>query len=259
MTVNLDPSIIDQDALRKQRRKKMLAYAAIPVAVLIVAGLFFVRPGSTATIMKIGFHDNDAEGIIGLSETQKFGNVIETYIAFYNSGTAKLASNRLEEAERDLRESLQLNPPRDKVCQVRVNLAYAIELRGDKIAEDGIGNYNGIEGVDAAYLYSMAQGVLFEDNCASQQEDITPRDGSAQKAKERLDQKIRKEENAAHEEEQGGNDSRHKITDQEARQLGEKNLRDGYTYRDTLRKEIQEAIRQNQQGSASGIRVTPTW
>ena len=46
MTVNLDPSIIDQDALRKQRRKKMLTYAAIPVVVLIAAGLFFLRPGS---------------------------------------------------------------------------------------------------------------------------------------------------------------------------------------------------------------------
>ena len=251
MTVNLDPSI-----MRKQRRKKMLVFSAAPVIVPIIAGLFFIRPGSTIAILKIGFHGNNAEGVIGISETQKLGNVIEPYIAFYNSGTAFLASNKLEEAEKELRESLQLNPPSSRVCQVRVNLAYAIELRGDEIAKVGTGTYNGIEGVDAAYLYNMAQGVLFEDNCASQQEDVTPRDENAQNAKERLDQKIRQIENADHEEEQ--NSSQHKITDREARKIGGE-LKDGYIYRDQLRKNVQEIIRKNQQGSNSGVKVTPTW
>lgn len=258
MTVNLDPSIIDQDALRKQRRKKMLTYAAIPVVVLVAAGLFFLRPGSITTFMKISFHGNNAEGVIGISETMKLGNVIEPYIAFYNSGTAKLASNKLDGAEDDLRESLSLNPPASRVCQVRTNLSYVIELRGDQIAEKGTGSYNGIDGVDAAYLYNMAQGILFEDNCASQQEDIKPRDEKAQVAKERIDQKIRQAENASHDEDRHDNNAQHKITDREARALGE-NLRNGYIYRDELRKSVQEAIRKNQQGSNSGIVTTPTW
>jgi len=256
MTVNLDPSIIDQDTLRKARRKKMLIYAAAPVIVLLVAGLFFTRPGSITAMTKLGFRSNGAEGVIPIANTQKFMNVIEPYIAYYNTGTTYLASNKLTEAERELRQSLALNPPLSRVCQVRVNLAYTIELFGDKIPAGKTGTYQDKE-VDAAYLYSMAQGILYEDNCASQQEDVKPRDENAQNAKKRLEQKIRQADQVSPDGEQG-DDGSHKITDQEARAMGD-NLRDGYIYRDELRNSMQNAIRRNQRESQSGVYTGPTW
>ena len=247
MTVNLDPSIIDQDAIRKQRRRKMLIYAAAPIIVFVVAGLFFIRPGSIVAFIKGGIRNNDAGGVIGIANTQKFANIIEPYIAFYNSGTAYLASSKPQEAERDLRKSLDMNPPASKVCQVRVNLSYAIEMRADKEQSSG----------QASYLYNMAQGVLLEDNCASQQEDLTPRDKMAQSAMKRIDAKISQANNRGDTDPEP-DDSERKITDEEARQYG-KELIDGFIYRDNAREFTQRSIRKNQEGSQSGVAPESTW
>ena len=245
--INLDPSIIDQDALRKQRRKKMLIYAALPVAVFVLAGLFFIRPGSVTTFIKGGLRDNNGEGVIGIANTQKFANIIEPYIAYYNSGTAYLSSNKAQEAERDLRKSLDMNPPMDRVCQIRVNLSYSIELRADKEQSSE----------QASYLYNMAQGVILEDNCASQQEDLTPRDKMAQSALKRIDAKIAQ----VNKQEQAGEDPDEelkKITDEDARNYS-KQLLDGYTYRDNMREDTQRRIYKNQQGTESGFVPPITW
>ena len=171
----------------------------------------------------------------------------QSYIAYYNSGTAYLASNKPQEAERDLRKSLDMNPPASKVCQVRVNLSYAIELRADKEQS----------AEQASYLYNMAQGILLEGNCASQQEDLTPRDKMAQAAMKRINAKISQVNDRGDGEGESDNNAR-KITDEEARQYG-KELMDGYTYRDGTREFTQRTIQKNRGGSQSGIGAEPSW
>ncbi len=245
--INLDPSIIDQDAIRKQRRKKMLIYAALPVVIFILAGLFFLRPGSITAFVKGGLSNNNGEGVIGIANTQKVANIIEPYIAYYNSGTAYLASGKAQDAEHDLRKSLDMNPPMSRVCQVRVNLSYAIELRADKEQNNE----------QASYLYNMAQGVLLEDNCASQQEDLTPRDKMAQNALKRVDAKIA-QVNKREESGEMPDEEQKKITDEDARNFS-KQLLDGYTYRDDMREETKRRIFKNQQGTESGFVPSITW
>jgi hypothetical protein len=243
MSVNLDPKIINQEALRKERRKKMLIYAALPAIICVVAGTFFLRPSITVAFVKAGVNSGRAEGVIGIANLQKTANAIEPYIAYYNSGTAYLASNKAQEAERDLRKSLKQNPPADKVCQVRVNLSYSIELRADK--------------EQSAYLYNMAQGVLLEDNCASQQEDLTPRDKMAQAASKRIDAKIRQLNSQTSVEAPDINGER-QITDEEVRNY-KNDLLDGYTYRDSSRELLRRTIIQHQNGSQSGLLPESTW
>ena len=136
-----------------------------------------------------------------------------------------------------------MNPPASKVCQVRVNLSYAIEMRADKEQSSE----------QASYLYNMAQGVLLEDNCASQQEDLTPRDKMAQSAMKRIDAKISQANNRSDADPEP-DDRERKITDEEARQYG-KELIDGFIYRDNAREFTQRSIRKNQEGSHAPLYV----
>ena len=43
--LNLDPQIIDQDKVRLRRRKKLLKYAIIPIILVLLIGVFFLRTG----------------------------------------------------------------------------------------------------------------------------------------------------------------------------------------------------------------------
>jgi hypothetical protein len=179
--INLDPSIIDQENVRKKRRKKLMLYAAAPVVILLIAGLFFVRPGIFNVLYNMNYNNADAGFNIFISGLQTKANIIEPYIAHYSAGTAYIKDNNGVQAEAELRSSLRSNPPADKVCQVRTNLAYSIEMQADQ--EVIKGKYS-----EALMLYSTSEGVLYGDNCASKNGGEN-RDKKAGEAKERISQK----------------------------------------------------------------------
>lgn len=178
--INLDPSIIDQESVRKKRRKKLLRISFLPVLILLLAGLFFLRQGVFDILFGIVYNNEDAGIAIALSQMQKNGNVIEPYIAYYDAGTAYLKDGDGEKAEADLKESLKNMPPTDKICQVRVNLSYSIEIQADeaKIMQQ----YD-----RALTLYSRAEGVLLADNCANKNKN--GKDAKAEAAQKRISQK----------------------------------------------------------------------
>jgi len=179
--INLDPSIIDQESVRKKRRKKLLLYATAPVIILLLAGLFFARPGVFNVLYNMNYNNTDAGFNIFISSLQTKANIIEPYIAHYDAGTAYIKDNDGVKAEEELRNSLRSNPPADKVCQVRTNLAYSIEMQADQ--ETIKGNYG-----EALVLYSASEGILYGDNCASKDERES-QDKKAGAAKERISQK----------------------------------------------------------------------
>lgn len=179
--INLDPSIIDQESVRKKRRKKLMLYATAPVVILLIAGLFFARPGIFNVLYNMNYDNADAGFNIFISNLQTKANIIEPYIAYYDAGTAYIKNNDAIRAETELRSSLRNNPPADKVCQVRTNLAYSIEMQADQ--ENIKGNYS-----EALVLYSTSEGILYGDNCASK-DDSEDRDEKAGEAKKRISQK----------------------------------------------------------------------
>lgn len=179
--INLDPSIIDQESVRKKRRKKLMLYATAPIIVLLVAGLFFARPGIFNILYNMNYNNADANFIIFISGLQTKANIIEPYIAHYDAGTAYIKDNDGVRAEAELRSSLRSNPPADKICQVRTNLAYSIEMQADQ--ETIKGKYG-----EALVLYSTSEGILYGDNCASK-DNSESRDKKAGEAKKRISQK----------------------------------------------------------------------
>jgi len=160
--INLDPSIIDQESLRKKRRKKLLLIFIAPVTILTLAGLFFLRPGIFDILFGMNYDNRDSGAIVSLGQMQKVANIIEPYIAYYNAGTAYLKDGDGVKAETELRESIKKLPPQDKICQVRTNLSYSIEIQADEAMINR--KYD-----EALVLFSRAEGILYEDNCASKQ------------------------------------------------------------------------------------------
>lgn len=179
--INLDPSIIDQDSVRKKRRKKMLLAALGPVIVLVIIGIFCIRPSTFDVLYRINYN-NAADVNIGLSGMQKFANIIEPYIAYYDSGTAYIRNNEGAKAEADLRESLRQNPPYEKLCQIRVNLSYSIEIQADEASI--LAKYD-----QALLLYNRAEGVLYEGNCVNRISPQNSLDKNAATAQNRISKK----------------------------------------------------------------------
>ena len=180
--INLDPAIVDQEKVRKQRRKKLFKITFAPIILFAAAGAFFLRPGFFNIIFPALYSNSDSNGAITTSQLQKGLNVIEPYIAYYNAGTAYIKASRGKEAEEELTQSIHNNPPEDKICQVRVNLSYSIELQADKALEEKSND-------QALVLLNRAEGVLYEDNCASRQSESQAKDENAERAKERISQK----------------------------------------------------------------------
>lgn len=95
------------------------------------------------------------------------GNVAESWIAHYNRGTANFQLRVYAAAQQDFERAVQ-SAPAVQQCKVRINLALALEARGDDEAA--------AQSPDrAAELYRQADQVLAEANCA----DPTPTEPSA--------------------------------------------------------------------------------
>jgi len=181
--IDLDPAIVDQETLRKKRRKKYLLIALGPCIVLTVISLFFLRPACADVLYRINFDGQNGGGAVTVARMQQFSNLIEPYVAYYNAGTALIQQNNGKEAEKEFRQSLANNPPEDKICQVRVNLSYSIELQADY--EQSQNNND-----EALVLFSKAEGVLYENGCASKDNSKTPpKDSHAEEAKKRIGSK----------------------------------------------------------------------
>ncbi|MEE3343300.1 MAG: tetratricopeptide repeat protein [Bacilli bacterium] len=84
-----------------------------------------------------------------------FLNISEPYIAYYNEGNIMYKKKDYDGAIKKYKEAISLNPPHDKVCDVRINLAMAM------INNIDINNYN-----EAYDTLEEAIYVLYKDKCA---------------------------------------------------------------------------------------------
>lgn len=183
--LNLDPEIVDQNKIRIRRRHKLLKYCLIPVIAVTLIGIFFVRTGIYNIIYSLSYQNHNYDTPASISNMQLFGNMIESYIAYYNRGTAEINLAQYAEAEEDFRDSLRENPPKTMLCKIYVNLSYSIEMQADKAAQRRLFD-------DALVLYNRAESILYENNCASKSEDVSGNDQRAEDSKERINSKRRR-------------------------------------------------------------------
>lgn len=187
--INLDPALLDQDAIRLKRRKRLLLITLVPVLVLVIAALFFAR--TTIYNIMLSANNNSAlyKNVATVTDIQKIGNIIEPYIAYYNGGTIKLVEAKTEDdligAEEEFKESLKQNPPEEALCSIYGNYSYAVELGADYKVKNK--DYDG-----SLVEYNRAKALLYENGCADRGDQGNGSDKKAEEAVDRIDSKYRK-------------------------------------------------------------------
>ena len=180
--INLDPALLDQDKIRKEKRKELLKRYSIPFFLLVLIALFFLSTWIYNLVFLISYDGKNFPIADGFTETRFFINILEPYIADYNQGAARLRMGQYEKAEESFTNSLQKSPAKERLCQIYVNLSLSIEFQADTLLQKS--NFN-----KALELYGRAESVLYNNNCAKKGADSSGEDSKAEAAKDRLNKK----------------------------------------------------------------------
>ncbi len=178
--INLDPKLVDQETIRKNKRKHMLKLAALPCALILLLALMAFRQSIYNGFFGLIIKNNETGFANILTQMQLFSNYAEPYIAHYNEGIIRLKDDRYAEAEQSFRASLEKNPPADKVCNIYNNLAISLEMQGDELSK--VNSYD-----QAISFYTQAESVLLSSGCATRDDEV--KHEKAQESKERTSEK----------------------------------------------------------------------
>lgn len=136
-----------------RRRRRRLIWWSLPlVLVALAASVKFASLSLTAQDAITASETARFDESIEASDALMTMNWFEPWIAYYNRGTAAAMSQSYNDATDDLSTALEL-APKDRSCEVRVNLALAWEELGDIYTEAGY-----LRG--ASLIYDTALAVI---------------------------------------------------------------------------------------------------
>jgi tetratricopeptide (TPR) repeat protein len=182
--INLDLSLMDVDGIRLKRRKKLLLLSAGPLIAILLISLKLLSPTISNSQLKSSYNSGNYDTALFWSNTLKFINILEPYIAPFNQGNILFKQQQYPSAEIEYILSLSLHPPRSKICLIRVNLSLSIEAQADILLKDK-------EYDQAILAYDRAKMAIYQDNCANTLG--TGESEAAERSKERI---IAKQEEA---------------------------------------------------------------
>lgn len=181
--LNLDPALLDQDKIRKDKRKRLLKHSILPIIILVGASLYFFSTWIYNIVFSVSFGNKNYPIADGFTETRFVSNVVEPYIADYDQGVARLAMGQYPEAEGSFMESLKKSPIKERLCQIYVNLSLSIEFQADAFLQQK--NYPRV-----IELYNRAKATLYNNGCAEEGAQSGGKDRKAEMAEQRLADKI---------------------------------------------------------------------
>jgi tetratricopeptide (TPR) repeat protein len=122
---------LDFDTRRKEKRKKLLFFSAVPAVLLIAIGLWFAVPSvltlQAASSFEKAQYDMASSRVSALS----FANLIEPHKALYNQGTTLSAKGEHAAAVHKFEEALAYTQDEDTICVITYNLVLTLEGSGD--------------------------------------------------------------------------------------------------------------------------------
>lgn len=180
--IELNPAKVDQETVRKQKRLELLKYATLPIFLLLLLAIFFLRTSIYNVVFNLAYNNKNYDLALAINRNPFFANSVEPYLLEYNNGVASIQAGKYTEAEKDFRSALKNNVPENKLCKVYVNLSLSVELQGD-----GLTNTETYE--DALVTYSRAEATLYENNCASRDSTSQGKDAKAVAAIARIEEK----------------------------------------------------------------------
>lgn len=143
----------------------------ILISMTIVTSFFSMR-FITNEVIKLAYN-NDLY-LLKLSKTLYFLNINEPYIAYYNSANIEYKKKEYDNAISGYELALKSNPPKDKRCSIRVNLALAY-----------VKNIKTTNKIEAINELEKAKEFLYEDDCTSRY-DNTKKDTKADNLKDEI-------------------------------------------------------------------------
>lgn len=125
---------MDYDTLRRQRRKRYLLRAGIPLVIALLAAIWFILP-STLNTKSIGAYDdgNFAKSRSWLSPLTISSP--EQFVIAFNSGTVDTQLGNYERAEEELTRALAIAPD-DKRCMAAQNLVTSLQAHAAAKTDD---------------------------------------------------------------------------------------------------------------------------
>ena len=179
--VNLDPALMNVDAIRLVHRKKLFLALALPLTLLLLVGLKLISPAIINNQLKVAYDAQDYDTALFWANALQFTNILEPHIASFNRGNIYFGKQDYSSAETEYRQSLELNPPSDKRCPIRINLSLSIEAQADIFMKNK-------EYDEAILAYDQAKATLYLDNCAHRSDDKGV-SAEAERAKKRISHK----------------------------------------------------------------------
>lgn len=127
--------VVESAAAKRARlalRRRLITFSIPVVLVVLVVAIKLLVMGAASQRALAGFHANDPDAVHRAADTMSIVNVIEAHKAPFARGDAWVLAGDLEQARASFEEALALAPG-DSVdsCQIRVNLALALEKLGD--------------------------------------------------------------------------------------------------------------------------------
>lgn len=195
--LNLNPEIVDQEKIRKLKRRRLFKIAIVPIIILSLTGLFFLRTGLFNVIYSTSYNSGSYDSAKMTADVQSIANVITPYIMYFDRGDALYKSGDYSGAEKEFKSSLKENPPSSELCKIYVNLSLSVEKQGDE-------KYNGNNYDEALVLYNSAEAILYENGCASKHNNEEGKDRRADNSRDRVIEKRRKTISAINSSENAG-------------------------------------------------------
>ena len=132
------PAALDPDepaAARHARlamRRRLISWSIGPAFVAILVAVKLLTMSAAATQAVDGFFAAAAHTVFEAADRMSFLNVVERHKAPFARGDAFVLAGDLDSARAQFEQALELAPP-DSIdsCQIRVNLALALEKLGD--------------------------------------------------------------------------------------------------------------------------------
>ena len=147
----------------------------IIILIFVIFSIVFLRLVSSFLLNEYIIH-NYNKGIYktNLIKILYVLNFNQSYIVYYNDGNISYKLGDFNEAITKYNNSLKHNPPKSRICDVRINLSLAM-----------VNNINTDDNSEKIRLLEEAQNVLYKDGCANKDDS----NGYSSKAED-LDDKI---------------------------------------------------------------------
>lgn len=217
----------------------------IKIAFSLIFGILFTVISVLLIIKLVTNHNFITDYNNGIYSTEKEEGLLtlnypESYLPYYNMGTAAYNNNDYNTAIGYFLQALKNDPPKeDKDCKIRINLAlsYCYTI-----------NFNTLDSVkridNAIEILTTARNVLLENGCATDDPENPGHDADAQQLKDDIDKKI-EELKKKREEQQQEEQQQQQQQQQEQQQEQQEQQQEGNNGGSSREKQIQEELDKN--------------